>query len=597
MGYLGAVGPAYDPTRATVPQLDAERFSGDNSTVAFTLLRQVVSPTDVEVFVENVRQEPIVAYSIVSGSTLTFTEAPQTGTNNIYVIYRGSGMSNYAFVPDGSISYAKLANNIRQFNVDNFTANGTGQTFTLSETPATANTVIAAIDGVVQTAPSNYSISGSTIIFTSAPAASANVTVRHLGFRTTATVTALSAGSVTATEIVDGAVTNAKLAGSITSDKLVSVNGSLLIANTVANSAIQTGSIENYLRSQTLDFGMRNRIINGAMVIDQRNAGAANTPVNNGYTLDRWKFGLTQSAKFTAQQDSSANTVAGFTSSLKVTSSSAYSVTSVDTFFLDQIIEGNNVADLRWGTASARPITISFWVRSSLTGQFGGALRNNAADRAYPFSYTIVAANTWEQKFITVVGCPDGTWLTTNGTGIEIVWNLGSVSSYLATAGAWTSANIIGATGDTSVVGTNGATWYITGVQLEEGSVPTPFEYRQYGTEFDLCRRYFEIVRLTNDGSLNQYPGAGVAMAWATTDVRMTLQYYPKRANPTCVMSGSIRLATSAYGATLTSFTFDSPGPITVLMYNSSTSGFTTGNALQAFSQNNTTFISFNSEL
>ena len=491
MGYIGAVGPAYDPTRATVPQLDAERFSGNNSAVAFTLSRQVVSPTDVDVIVENVRQEPIVAYSIVNGSTLTFTEAPQTGTNNIYVIYRNSGVSNYAFVPDGSISYAKLANNIRQFNVDNFTANGSGRTFTLSETPATANTVMVAIDGVIQTAPSNYSISGTTLTFTSAPSSSANVTVRHLGFRTTSTVTALSAGSVTATEIVDGAVTNAKLAGSITSDKLLSVNGSLLIANTVANSAIQTGTIENYLRSQTLDFGMRNRIINGAMRIDQRNSGAANTPVNNGYTLDRWKFGLTQASKFTAQQDSSANTVAGFTSSMKITSSSAYSVTTGDTFFLDQCIEGNNVADLRWGTANARAITISFWVRSSLTGQFGGALRNNAADRSYPFSYTIVAANTWEQKVITVAGDTSGTWLTTNGTGIEIVWNLGSVSSYLATAGAWTAANIIGATGDTSVVGTNGATWYITGVQLEEGSVPTPFEYRQYGTELALCQRYY----------------------------------------------------------------------------------------------------------
>ena len=335
MGYIGAVGPAYDPTRATVPQFDAERFSGNNSAVAFTLLRQVVSPTDVEVFVENVRQEPIVAYSIVNGNILTFTEAPQTGTNNIYVIYRGSGMSNYAFVPDGSISYAKLANNIRQFNVDNFTANGTGQTFTLSETPATANTVIAAIDGVVQTAPSNYSISGSTIIFTSAPAASANVTVRHLGFRTTATVTALSAGSVTATEIVDGAVTNAKLAGSITSDKISSVNGASLLANTIAvntvsgnvivantvsNSAFATGTIENYLRSQTLDFGMRNRIINGAMRIDQRNAGAAVTPTNADYTLDRFQAVLSQSAKYSVQQDSSANTVAGFTSSLKVIS-------------------------------------------------------------------------------------------------------------------------------------------------------------------------------------------------------------------------------------------------------------------------------------
>ena len=385
MGYIGAVGPAYDPTRATVPQFDAERFSGNNSAVAFTLLRQVVSPTDVEVFVENVRQEPIVAYSIVNGNILTFTEAPQTGTNNIYVIYRGSGMSNYAFVPDGSISFAKLANNIRQFNVDNFTANGTGQTFTLSETPATANTVIAAIDGVVQTAPSNYNISGSTIIFTSAPAASANVTVRHLGFRTTATVTALSAGSVTATEIVDGAVTNAKLAGSITSDKISSVNGASLLANTIAvntvsgnvivantvsNSAFATGTIENYLRGANLDFGMRNRIINGDMRIDQRNAGAAVTipAATVTYTLDRWAAYGSAASKFTVQQDSSANTVAGFASSLKVTSLSAYSVTSTDYFNLFHRIEGYNIQDLSWGTASAKAVTLSFCAPVSLYG-------------------------------------------------------------------------------------------------------------------------------------------------------------------------------------------------------------------------------------
>ena len=509
MGYLGAVGPAYDPTRATVPQLDAERFSGDNSTVAFTLLRQVVSPTDVEVFVENVRQEPIVAYSIVSGSTLTFTEAPQTGTNNIYVIYRGSGMSNYAFVPDGSISYAKLANNIRQFNVDNFTANGTGQTFTLSETPATANTVMVAIDGVIQTAPSNYSISGTTLTFTSAPSSSANVTVRHLGFRTTATVTALSAGSVTATEIVDGAVTNAKLAGSITSDKLVSVNGSLLIANTVANSAIQTGSIENYLRSQTLDFGMRNRIINGAMRIDQRNAGAAVTipAAAVTYTLDRWAAYSSAASKFTVQQDSSANTVAGFASSLKVTSLSSYSVGSSEGFWIRQPVEGNNITDLGWGTANAKTVTISFWVRSSLTGTFGGALIDNFTPYSYPFSYTISSANTWEQKFVTIAGPTSGTFPTNNTTGVYVQFSIGTGSSFSGTGGSWQSASLQNVTGATSVVGTNGATWYITGVQLEEGSVPTSFEYRQYGTELALCQRYYFPITLPRDTN-EAYPAA-----------------------------------------------------------------------------------------
>jgi hypothetical protein len=555
MGYIGAVGPAYDPTRATVPQFDAERFSGNNSAVAFTLLRQVVSPTDVDVFVENVRQEPIVAYSIVNGSTLTFTEAPQTGTNNIYVIYRGSGMSNYAFVPDGSISYAKLANNIRQFNVDNFTANGTGQTFTLSETPATANTVIAAIDGVVQTAPSNYNISGSTIIFTSAPAASANVTVRHLGFRTTATVTALSAASVTATELADGAVTNAKLAGSITSDKISSVNGASLLANTIAvntvsgnvivantvsNSAFTTGSVENYLRGANLDFGMRNRIINGAMSFDQRNSGAVvTTTTNDLYTLDRYKCGVSQSSKFSVQRDSSSNTAAGFATSLKVTSSSSYSVTSSDYFVIEQDIEGYNIADLNWGSANARPVTLSFFVRSSLTGTFGGSLRNSSGGRGYPFTYTISAADTWEQKIITVPGDTTGTWLITNGIGLRVTFGLGVGSTYSGTAGSWQASNTISATGAVSVVGTNGATWYITGVQLEEGSTPTSFEYRHYTTEFQLCQRYFQ----KHIGDLFSSYGATINYLWWLYKVTM-------RATPTITGSTGTSLVITVDAAT-----------------------------------------------
>jgi hypothetical protein len=220
MAYIGAVAPAYDPTRAAVPQLDAERFSGNASTTAFTLTRQVVTPTDIDVFIENVHQEPTTAYN-VNGLTLTFTSAPGSGTNNIYVVYRGSGVSNYAFVPDASITYAKLANNIRQFTVDNFTANGTGTTVELSETPASANSLIVAIDGVIQTATENFTLSGSTITFTSAPDNGSNVTVRHLGFRTTSTVTALTAGSVTTTELADGSVTTAKLANnSVTNDKV-----------------------------------------------------------------------------------------------------------------------------------------------------------------------------------------------------------------------------------------------------------------------------------------------------------------------------------------------------------------------------------------
>ena len=238
---------------------------------------------------------------------------------------------------------------------------------------------------------------------------------------------------------------------------------------------------------------MRNRIINGAMVIDQRNAGASITPTNGQFSVDRWSAFLSQASKFSIQQDAGAVTPpAGFTDYLGCTSLSAYSLGASDFFGFRQAIEGFNLADLGWGTANAKTITVSFWVRSSLTGTFGGVLKNSAANRSYPFSYTISAANTWEYKTITIAGDTSGTWLTTNGIGIEIAWSLGTGSTYSGTAGAWAGANLVSATGATSVVGTNGATFYITGVQLEVGTQATSFEYRQYQQELALCQRYYQ---------------------------------------------------------------------------------------------------------
>jgi hypothetical protein len=234
--------------------------------------------------------------------------------------------------------------------------------------------------------------------------------------------------------------------------------------------------------------GFKNRIINGAMMIDQRNAGASITPTDGQYSVDRWKASLNVSSKFSLQQSTTAP--AGFINSLLATSLSSYSVGAGEVTGVQQVVEGLNVADLGWGTASAATVTLSFWVRSSLTGTFGGSLRNSAANRSYPFSYTISSANTWEQKSVTIAGDTSGTWLTTNGVGIQLYFAFGAGSTFSSTANSWQAGNYISVTGATSVVGTNGATFYITGVQLEKGSTATSFDYRPYGTELQLAQRY-----------------------------------------------------------------------------------------------------------
>ena len=240
-------------------------------------------------------------------------------------------------------------------------------------------------------------------------------------------------------------------------------------------------------------FGLKNRIINGDMRIDQRNAGASGTAI--AFTIDRWGYGATQASKGTWQQNAGSVTPpAGFQNYWGFTSSSAYSVTASDQFYLYQGIEGYNVADLGLGASGASTFTISFWVRSSLTGTFGASVQNASQNRSYPFSYTISSANTWEQKTVTIVGDTSGTWLKTNGCGMYLLFSLGMGSTFSGTAGTWAASNFISATGATSVVGTNGATWYITGVQLERNTTATPFEWLPYGTEKTLCQRYFELM-------------------------------------------------------------------------------------------------------
>jgi len=292
--------------------------------------------------------------------------------------------------------------------------------------------------------------------------------------------------------------------------------------------------------------GFKNRIINGGMQIDQRNAGASVTPFNGQYLVDRWYGYQNNGSKYSAQQTTTAPT--GFINSLRATSLAASSVAATDVYTLSQAIEGLNVADLAWGTASAHTVTLSFWVRSSLTGTFGGVLVNSGFSRSYPFTYTISAANTFEFKTVTIPGDTTGTWLTTNGIGINIHFGLGIGSTYSGTAGAWAAAGFYGATGVTSIIATSGATLFITGVQLEKGVTATSFDYRPYTTELQLCQRYLPAFNSTSTTH-----SLGAAYAAATTVAVATLTF-PVQARVAPTGISSTAASTMQFGAAAGAF-------------------------------------------
>ena len=343
--------------------------------------------------------------------------------------------------------------------------------------------------------------------------------------------------------------------------------------------------------------GMVNRIINGAMVIDQRNAGASVTPtVDNVFTLDRWSTAITVTSKYSVQQSSTAAT--GFTNSLLATSLTAYSVAAGDIFALKHTIEGFNVSDLGFGAAGASTVTVSFWVRSSLTGTFGGALQNGAQNRSYPFSFTISAANTFEYKTVTIAGDTSGTWLTNNGKGLLLWFSLGTGTTYSGTANAWASNLYFQPTGSTSVVGTNGATFYITGVQLEKGSTATSFDYRPYGTELMLCQRYY--VKYSSSGASNQAFLIGVVSNSTTGQMCGTNFANPMRTSPTGSSSGgtTLRIFDGSGAPVITSLSAQSSSITTAsLDFIASGAGLTTGRPALIIPNGVSCYVDFSAEL
>ena len=368
---------------------------------------------------------------------------------------------------------------------DYFNGTGSQTAFTLSRTVASINDIQVTVNNVVQQPNDAYTISGTTLTMTSAPSSGTNnVYVRYLS---------------TTTQAI-----------------------------TPSQNTVSWNTLDSNIQ-QDLGVMFKNRIINGNMVIDQRNAGASVTPADGTYTLDRWKAQAAQASKYSVQQSSTAPT--GFNNSLKVTSLSAYTVGAAEAFGIIQYVEGFNSSDLGFGTANAKTVTLSFWVQSSLTGTFGGSIFNSAANRSYPFSYTISTANTWEQKSVTIAGDTTGTWIgATNGIGLSVEFSLGMGSTYSGTAGAWAGTYYGSSTGATSVVGTNGATWYLTGVQLEVGTQATTFTTAggSYGAELALCQRYF--YKLAPIGSVAIVPvpyNGSLTNAWLPIYYKTTMRSIP----------------------------------------------------------------------
>ena len=399
----------------------------------------------------------------------------------------------------------------------------------------------------------------------------------------------------------NGRFSNSALTGTIT--------GSQISSNTVANTNIQTGAIENYSRDQYLSIN-RNKLINGDMRIDQRYSGA-NTVIpayTATYVMDRW-FGNAQpdASKFSMQQVNSANTSAsnyeansapsGFANSLKANSTTALSVSTGEIYFVAQRIEGFNAYRLGWGAAGAKTVTLSFWVKSSVTGTLGGSIVNSANDYCYPFTYSIVAANTWEQKFVTITGATAGSWKTDFNIGIQINFALATGSSYTATAGAWTSsANIFGATGQTNVLATRGNTWYLTGVQFEVGAAATNFEFRHMYTELAMCQRYF-----WRKSGASSVIVVGSGMAYNTTDIRCTLvNPVTMRTIPTITFTGSnfeYEKAASSRG-TLSSIDSAFRSPEASMLYSGSgTTATTAGYGAIWYITDSASYISISAEI
>lgn len=338
-------------------------------------------------------------------------------------------------------------------------------------------------------------------------------------------------------------------------------------SNVLGNSAVTSAKIalsntgltfndgSNQLTAAS-SFGFKNRVINGAMIFDQRNVGVAKTSqavASSPFLCDRFRFGGGGGAsRMTTQQVQDAPP--GFVNSLKFTVTTTETLSAGSVNVVSHIIEGANVVDFAWGTSSATSATLSFWVKTSLTGTHAVAIRSDGPSNNYSYvaSYTVNQANTWEYKTIAVPAITLGSWggLTASTTyGIRLDWNIGSYTDVQTAANTWTSGGYFTVAGANQIITNNGATFQLTGVQFEKGPTATAFDYRPYGLELSLCQRYYQ--KYGGEGAGWQSIASG--QVESATLAGMNLVYIvPMRAAPTVTKSGDMRVQAGTNWMTFT---------------------------------------------
>ena len=382
--------------------------------------------------------------------------------------------------------------------------------------------------------------------------------------------------------------------------KLETTNTGVTVTGIVAATSF-SGSGENLTR--TTPYSHRNIIINGKADVFQRVLGGSQISCNAGsnfYCMDRWYArGESSLGVFSLiQQDISSEGI-GAPHAIRVNVTTNVTPASGDVYKIAQRIEGKNIGHLSFGTSGARTITLSFLVKSSVTGTHGGSLMNSAQNRSFPFTYTISNPDTWEQKSITIPGDTGGTWLINTGIGLELNFDMGSGSAKRGTAGgAWIAARAEGANGTVQLISTSNANWYVTKVQIEEGSTATPFEHRSYGDELRRCQRYFFNIH----GS-NGYRTGITCYANSSSACRGVVYFpAPMRINPNFTGSATAMVFDSADdSATFNVNTISTAAANTNALYNRaflevSTSSMTGGQAGQ-LEFRATGFMNFSAEL